>query len=246
MNIRYCRKTTASLLVALFLINSEVVLANEDKSLSSEFQRVLDSFMGSEMVLSCGESNMLFKIASGLFGGPELLWNSGTKWRELKRVTFEDTSIVFNGPGTKGGVPLEDIDLDLDAELDIPIFNSGPSLVKEHSVRDYIVKAKDGKYVPYQYTIDLVQGSMKTTNLRPITTHLKLDADKYSKEQSHVEGWYFHYVDPKKVDQEKKREEKAKEARMAEIAAVIEKYGKEITIETPAHSYHTTGTCSLP
>lgn len=222
---------TAGLIAVALVLSSPSALAEKETTLNSEFQRVVESFMGGEMIVSCGYGSIIFKIRSGIFSEPVLYWKKGMKWKELEDARFKDTGVVFRGLGKKGGVPMKDLHLD----VDIPVYNG------KKSAKDYFKKSQ-GAFVPYEYTLDMLGGrvlgggTLESVNILPITDRLQLDTEKYLNEQSRVSYGYG------VTDDEKERR---KEIRTDAIEAVIAKYAQEIEIDTAARAVETTDRCFL-
>jgi hypothetical protein len=202
-----CKRVIVNILLAGSVnLNSTFAFAESDKSLNSEFQRVIHSLMGGEMIFSCGYSDTTFKITSGVFSKPTLYWKSGIEWKELEDTDFKDTGVIFRGLGREGGVPIQDINID----LDLPIFNEGWPFAQK-TAGSYFVKSRKSDFVPYEYTIDMIESSITSKNILPIVDHIKLDREKYEREQSKIEQSNVdvmiplqYYSDEEKIKEKKK------------------------------------------
>ena len=201
--------------------------------MKGEFERVTGSLLGGEMVLSCGYNNT-FKIASGMLGRPVLYWKSGIEWQKLEDATFKDAGAMFRGLGIQGGVPLKELALD----IDLPIFNTG-SRHNRKTKRDYFIKSQEGDIVPYEYSLDVVQGRLTSTNMLPITDRVRLDVEKYTEEQSSL-GMSMAYTEEQKIQEEAKKRE-----REAAVKAAVEQFDRDFEVVTPARKHQLTQYCNL-
>jgi hypothetical protein len=163
-----------------------------------------------------------------------LYWKSGIEWVPLEDANFKDAGVVFKGLGIEGGVPLKDLKID----ADLPIFNSGTGHKKRTS-KDYFIKGKESDITPYEYTLDMVRGRLIITNSIPIKNYLRLDVEKYTKEQSILDTPRI------QTDEEKAEEKIRRKDRDDAIKAAIEQYEKELEVVTPARRHQLTEYCNL-
>ncbi|MBQ26298.1 hypothetical protein [Alcanivorax sp.] len=199
---------------------------NNRKSMHFEFDRVLESYSGAEMIFTCGAGGSVFKIASGMFSGPALFWKSGIEWDELKDAEFKDAGVVFRGLGREGGVPFDDLEID----FDIPVYNRQVGYGFREA-KSYLYKAKNEEFIPYEYTLDVINSQLSSTNLRAITDYVRLDSNNYQKEQSKAP---LSLVFDEQERAEMRRKQIARETVIEEVIADFSE-GKKIV--TPPMAY---------
>jgi hypothetical protein len=158
----------------------------------------------------------------------------------LENASFKEAGVIFQGLGIEGGVPLKDLKID----ADFPIFNTGTSH-KKRSNKDYCIKSKEAGLTPYEYTLDVVRGRLTLTNTIPITDYVKLDVEKYTKEQQSVIVAPLHRALEQQTDEQQADEEANRKDRKDAIKAVIEKYDRDLEVVTPARKHQLTEYCTL-
>lgn len=213
---------------------SSSVAANQEKLMKNEYERVLNSLMGGEMVFVCGGDDEVFKISSSVFSQPKLFWKNGIEWIELEYTTFKDVGVVFRGLGLTGGLPLNEFDFH---EI-VPIYNHGDLISGQLTEKDYFTKLENEKFVPYEYTVDMLSGRMTSTNIEPVVDRFRFQFEKYTREQALPDEFLITLED--KNNYEIKRQE-----RTENINKVINETPRELDVKTPLRSFKMTRYCSL-
>lgn len=226
-------KALTLLVWLMSLIHGNYTFADStnNKTLSTEFQRITESFLGGEIIFQCGDTT--FKITSGIIGSPKLFWRSALQWVELDIVDFKDTGVVLYGLGREGGLPMTEYNFD----TLIPIFNNDNFGIPRSTGR-YFYKVKSSEYVPYEHQIDFISENIAGENLQKIVEQFRLDAALYKREQA----WIDHFSISR---EEKSYNERQRHIRNQEIEKIIDMYKDSMEISTDSRSYKTVDSCEL-
>lgn len=219
--------------LAIITMSSGVV-ADEEKSMKNEYERVLNSLMGGEVIFVCGGDDEIFKISSNIFNQPKLFWKDGVEWTELEHTTFKSVGVVFRGLGLTGGLPFSEFNFH---EI-VPIYNHGNLISGQPTEKYYFSKIENEKFVPYEYTVDMLSGLMTLTNIEPVVDHFRFRFEKYAREQALPDEFVVTLED--KNNNDIKRQE-----RNENISKVISETPLEFEVETPARSFKMTRYCRL-
>ncbi|EKP0279975.1 hypothetical protein JGK46_003892 [Aeromonas bestiarum] len=233
MKSMYNNRLYICICLAVIAMSSGVV-ADEEKSMKNEYERVLNSLMGGEMIFSCGGDDEIFKISSNIFNQPKLFWKDGVEWTELERTTFKSVGVVFRGLGLTGGLPLSEFNFH---EI-VPIYNHGDLISGQPTEKDYFSKIENERFVPYEYTVDMLSGLMTLTNIEPVVDHFRFRFEKYAREQA-LPDEFVVTLEDKKNNNIKRQE------RNEDISKVISETPRVFEVETPARSFKMTRYCSL-
>ena len=226
-----------TLIIMSIGLNSLFVLAESNKTMNSEFQRVNDSFRGGEMIFSCRNNGGTFKITTSAFSEPKIYWKSGIEWDEIDDAEFKDPGVIFRGLGRNGGAPLKDMVI----ELELPIFKKNiGGRYTERKAGPYFIKSRKGAYVPQEYVIDMFESRITSINMYPIVDYVKLDDERYQKEQQLVPLRGFTRMDGTFSENTKEVQARAKK-----ISAVIKSFEGETKVTTPSRSVESNHYCDL-
>lgn len=196
-----------------------------------EYQKVTYSLKGNAMRLVCDGGFIRFKISSGMGTRPRLFWQTGRKWTPINDVMIGDTSVVFEGMGKEGGVPVSELLFG----VDLPIFNERTGL----NTSDYFYKSRKAGFSQYVYIIDMVNQTLTARNIDPIVDYVKFDKRRYLLEQA--------YRTPEKAmtvaqAEQIRQQQQEREAFLSEIAA---NYSQEIRVVTMQLEHEEISDCYL-
>lgn len=212
-----------SLLVFTCIILPTASFASSGKSMSIAYQNINYSLRGGSMRIACDQGLTHFKLSSGFGTRAKLYWKADEKWVELKDVIYSDTYFSFEGMGKEGGVAVSDLELN----IGLPIFNDTNS----KTANDYFYKAQRTAFTDYVYIIDVVNQTMRSSNLEPIVDDLVFDKLKYLQEQA--------YQTPGPIVAAKQAE------RQVVLQNTIQRYADGIRIVTTAGKHQLQSRCYL-
>lgn len=218
---------TFLLLCAVF--SMEHALALSKRAMYADYQKITYSVRGGSMRIVCDQGFTRFRLVSKMATRPRLYWQDGRRWIELKDVAYNDTSVVFEGMGKEGGVPVPY----LMTGIELPLFNERPGL----SAADYFYKSRTAGFSEYVYIIDMVNQQMTFRNIEPIVDYLMLDRRKYLLEQA--------WRSPERAltvnQSEQQQQEQSQRTAVLEQAAA--QYNREVRVVTPQLHHEQTSDC---
>lgn len=245
---------------SFIMLNINSAYSSDETSLLADYLKTTDSVMGGAMLFLCDTT--IFKIQSSMFNRPKLYWKSGIGWNELDEVSFSDVGFTFSGMGFTDPVSIKSEDL---KNIDIPIFNKSVAGVfpKTVQLNDYFVDVKTNEYIPYKFTVDILESTMVSTNLKPIVSYTKFDSERYKIEQSAVDKYPFFdrqvpgdtlsvaseklflELEGELTNVNKKKYNESKVIRTNEIEKIIEQYSGGVELNTPIKGNKKSSYCRL-
>lgn len=201
----------------------------EARNMYADYQKVTYSLYGGTMRLTCEQGFTQFRLTSAFGQRPRLYWKSGKRWVELRDVTYNDNSVVFEGMGKEGGVPVEEL---MDG-ITLPIFNQRVGI----SASEYFYKSQRPGFSEYVYIIDMINQQLTYRNINPIVDFLLFDKQRYRQDQGYRTAERIITVE-QEVQQRIDRLQRAEQ-----IEDIIRQNSKELRVVTPALHHEVVSTC---
>lgn len=224
-----------ALFLAAILVSGNV--SGTQRTLLSAYQELIESTLGSEMIFFCGQTT--FKAVSGFMSSPKLYWKDGLNWSQLESAIFKDNGIEHTDLGSRGGIPLADLYIN----IDLPIYREGiHSPLNQDDQRDikrYVRKLENDNFNDFLQQIDMISASRRSTNISNIEDFIEFDTERYIEEQSQPDV-IFSLGRNYEAEQEKKRLSMARTLQKATSGIK-----NPIQIITHAREYSRTDYCRL-
>lgn len=216
-------RIVSSLLLLAALSFASAAFANQDRAMYVAYQKINYSLRGGNLRFSCEQGLTQFRLRSDFGTRARLYWQSAEGWVELEDVIYGDNYLSFDGMGREGGVAVSDLELN----VGLPIFNNKNS----KTVNDYFHKAQRAPFTDYVYIIDMLNQTMRASNVEPIVDYLVLDKDTYLREQAYQ-------TTGREVASIKAEQQRA-------LQQAIERYADGIKIVTTAGKHQLQSRCYL-
>lgn len=201
----------------------------EARSVYADYQKVTYSLYGGVMRMSCDQGFTQFRLSSDFGKRPRLYWKQGRRWLELRDVTYNDTSVVFEGMGKEGGVPVDEL---LDG-IDLPIFD----FRRGGNVADYFYKSRRAGFSEYVYIIDMVNSELTYRNIDPIVDYLLFDRQRYRQDQAYRTAESVITV---KQEVQQRIDSLERERQIEQVAS---QFDREMRVVTPALHHEVLSNC---